>query len=275
MATKKFGEILKQARTELKITTRQAAEDTKIREDYLKEFEKSNYDVPLPEVYKRGFLRSYAQYLEVDPESVLDLLDTPKASTLNEVRSLNGENSEIPVSAYPDDRDSGIVEPVDSSTMSAPSSGTTKSDLPRKFSNSKCGQWLKSHLKERQWQVIFGGGILALILLTFWGFSSGSSNEELEALIDASPMETVAVEALPAKHFTILANDNVQVLVRDKDSKEKIFSGYLKRGASQEIEYHGNAQVSFSEGSAVSIRKDTGENLKPKKTGVGWMEVSY
>lgn len=63
-----FGEKLEAARKQKGITIREAAEVTKIRGEFLESFENNEFDINLPEIYARGFVKLYARYLGLDPE---------------------------------------------------------------------------------------------------------------------------------------------------------------------------------------------------------------
>ena len=60
-----IGERLEEARKRRGISIREAAETTKIRSDFLAGFEENNFDLNLPEIYVRGFLRTYAVLLNI------------------------------------------------------------------------------------------------------------------------------------------------------------------------------------------------------------------
>jgi cytoskeleton protein RodZ len=66
-----IGERLEEARKRKGISIREAAEATKIRGDYLHKFESNQFDIRLPEIYVRGFLRIYANYLKLPPEKLV------------------------------------------------------------------------------------------------------------------------------------------------------------------------------------------------------------
>ena len=66
-----IGERLEEARKRKGISIREAAESTKIRSDYLHKFENNQYDLRLPEIYVRGFLRSYAAFLKLPPDKII------------------------------------------------------------------------------------------------------------------------------------------------------------------------------------------------------------
>ena len=67
-----IGERLEEARKKKGISIREAAEGTKIRGDYLQKFESNQFDIGLTEIYTRGFLRNYANYLKVPADRILN-----------------------------------------------------------------------------------------------------------------------------------------------------------------------------------------------------------
>jgi cytoskeleton protein RodZ len=67
-----IGERLEEARKKKGISIREAAEATKIRGDYLSQFENNRFDINLTEIYVRGFLRSYALYLKLSGDKILN-----------------------------------------------------------------------------------------------------------------------------------------------------------------------------------------------------------
>jgi len=90
-----IGERLEEARKRKGISIREAAESTKIRSDYLHKFENNQYDIRLPEIYVRGFLRSYASFLKLPSDKIiadynaLNHID-PKASPRTVSREVYG-----------------------------------------------------------------------------------------------------------------------------------------------------------------------------------------
>jgi cytoskeleton protein RodZ len=67
-----IGERLEEARKKKGISIREAAEATKIRGDYLSQFENNRFDINLTEIYVRGFLRSYATYLKLSGDKIVN-----------------------------------------------------------------------------------------------------------------------------------------------------------------------------------------------------------
>jgi cytoskeleton protein RodZ len=67
----RFGETLRAQREKKGITLEQAASDTRIREKFLKALEDSDYQTLPGAVYTKGFLRNYAEYLELPSEELV------------------------------------------------------------------------------------------------------------------------------------------------------------------------------------------------------------
>lgn len=68
-----LGEVLREARRRKGISLAQAERETRIREKYLAALEEEDYESLPGNVYAKGYLRSYAQYLGLDPDKVLQL----------------------------------------------------------------------------------------------------------------------------------------------------------------------------------------------------------
>jgi transcriptional regulator with XRE-family HTH domain len=74
-----IGERLEEARKRKGISIREAAETTKIRGDYLQKFEANSFDIDLPPLYLRGFIRTYAKFLDLDAERLIGDVDAALA----------------------------------------------------------------------------------------------------------------------------------------------------------------------------------------------------
>jgi cytoskeleton protein RodZ len=68
-----LGETLRQARLDKGVSLADAARDTRIRRSYLEALEAEDPAGLPPTVYTRGFLRTYAEYLGLDSQSMVDL----------------------------------------------------------------------------------------------------------------------------------------------------------------------------------------------------------
>ena len=68
-----LGETLRQARLDKGVSLADAARDTRIRRSYLEALESEDDASLPPAVYTRGFLRTYAEYLGLNPQAMVDL----------------------------------------------------------------------------------------------------------------------------------------------------------------------------------------------------------
>ncbi|HMK93196.1 MAG TPA: RodZ domain-containing protein [Thermoleophilia bacterium] len=66
-----IGSTLREARVRCKVTLQQAEDDTKIRVKYIQAMENEDFDVMPSPAYVKGFLRTYSEYLGLDPVVML------------------------------------------------------------------------------------------------------------------------------------------------------------------------------------------------------------
>src|SRR5918999_1086770 len=69
-----MGAYLRAARRRRRVGIERAAEETRIRADFLMRMESDEFDFLAP-AYVRGFLKTYARFLRVDPEPLLHEFD--------------------------------------------------------------------------------------------------------------------------------------------------------------------------------------------------------
>ena len=72
------GECLKRKREELDISLRDISEKLKIKTGYLENLERGNYEELPPDVYVRGFVKSYAQFVGLDSEKMVGIYNREK-----------------------------------------------------------------------------------------------------------------------------------------------------------------------------------------------------
>ena len=65
------GKLLKNEREQKNITLKQAEKDTRIRERFLSAIEQENWSAFTSRVYITGVIKSYASYLDIDPEKAM------------------------------------------------------------------------------------------------------------------------------------------------------------------------------------------------------------
>lgn len=77
----RLGDALRAQREAMGVTMEQAAEDTRIREKFLRAIESGDYQSLPGTVYTKGFLRNYTEYLNLDPEEMLALYTGERGGT--------------------------------------------------------------------------------------------------------------------------------------------------------------------------------------------------
>lgn len=86
-----LGEQLKKIRNEGRLTLVEISRETKIPVKYLAMIEEGQYDKLPPDVYVKGFLRSYASFIGADPQKLINLYLRDK-----DIRqSLDGESKDV------------------------------------------------------------------------------------------------------------------------------------------------------------------------------------
>lgn len=75
-----LGAYLRAARRRRRVSIERAAEDTRIRADFLMRMESDEFDFLAP-AYVRSFLKNYARYLRIQPEPLVEEFDRRYAGT--------------------------------------------------------------------------------------------------------------------------------------------------------------------------------------------------
>jgi cytoskeletal protein RodZ len=228
-----IGERLEEARKRKGVSVREAAEITKIRGDYLQKFEANAFDIDLPPLYIRGFLRAYARYLELDPERIVNDYN---AAPAGEGKSGRRENREV----------FGRVDFGDAAR--SPEAGEA---APAGRSAQDQALLLKFGL--------LGGGalvaVIAIILLVKVLFSSGTPAKPAVAQPQAvaQPAQTAADSR--ENSLTLIARGPVRVKVVRLSDNQVLFPGLVPMtpGETKLIRYSSNLKVTVDDPSKLSI----------------------
>jgi transcriptional regulator with XRE-family HTH domain len=73
-----IGQLLREAREEKGLTIPQVAMETRIRQIYIRNIEEGNIDSLPGEIYKIGFIKTYAVFLDLDPTEILRRIGLPQ-----------------------------------------------------------------------------------------------------------------------------------------------------------------------------------------------------
>lgn len=240
-----IGERLEEARKRKGISIREAAEATKVRGDYLHKFESSQFDINLPDIYVRGFLRAYANYLGLTGDKIVNDYNSLGHSN-PEPKGLNREiygRMDLTVASSKD----AALEPEN-----APSGEEADDDNPATFKPSPGAlPYIDRAL------IIKGGAVLAavvaLALIIWLGVSSWGGSTDVEA----DPEIEVATQTPTEPQIIIHALDSVRIKVVDESTGEELFQDSITRGDSR----------SFPITTSLLLTADPIENVEIEKDG--------
>lgn len=274
-----FGPKLEEARTRQGISIREASDATKIRGDFLASFETNHGDFDMPEIYKRGFIKLYARYLKLDQEEIL------KEYTAYHQGSTKGSKKEasrevlgrMEITSQEDLYPTQATLPLNNTDPISP----YKRNYEDEPESSGMPDTRSLYLK-----IGFGlGGTLALfmaIALIIASYTRKTPTELNPDLLASAPVIANDVEYVTSldpikpgtlENLTFSVTDDVEILVRQEEDKQRIYSGHIKPNNPITITRNGPVKIHFSNGSQLTIEKPNGQKVKPGKDGVGWIEI--
>lgn len=248
-----IGERLEEARKKKGISIREAAEATKIRGDYLQKFESNHFDIGLTEIYTRGFLRNYGNFLKLPTDRLLAdyaALGHGEARSRQPSREIYGRMDvsaatagEAGERAAPSEEKPAVSTPEPVRTRAQPhyprSGGAS---LPTGPDPAVVFKYAK-----------IGGGVILLLVVVLVVKSLFSSNSAAPGASHAPAPVTVAAQAEPppvGSTVTLIGLDTVVVTVNvmnpDASDGPELFRGTLARGQRQVVSKPGPIYITAS-----------------------------
>ncbi len=223
-----IGERLEEARKKKGISIREAAEATKIRGEYLQKFEGNQFEIGLTDIYTRGFLKGYANYLRIPSDRLLNdytALRGGEPRSRQPSREVYGR-MDIAISSS-DERG----EPVAEAAGSESGQRTHQARFQRPGDNLPKAPPIDPAL-------VFKGGIIlvfvVLLLVAFWIIKSlaGSGAAPVSARSSAPVPNEIseAPASAPAATVSIVAIEPVRIKVVRKQDGAELFQGPLQTG---------------------------------------------
>lgn len=264
-----FGEIFVKAREARGLTLDQVAEEIHIKIEYLEAIENGSFDTPLPDIYKRGFLRLYAEYLHLDVDAIMKQCPIPPFETLNSTpkrremaidivkKTQQKENQHVDPSIQ---LDSENDEPIDEISPLESHSNSLMEFLQKNPKLKKIAKYC------------------FIVLCCFLGlvlFSKIFSHSKSKIKSPKTPAENLVSNpesSSTIKKFVIRSSGEVRIMVRDKNDKTKIFSGTVLKGSEKMIEFSNPVQLFFDKGESFIIEMPNGEIVHPD-AGRGGIEI--
>lgn len=220
-----IGERLEEARKRKGITIREAAEATKIRGDYLSRFEGNQFDIGMADIYVRGFLRSYANFLKLPAERIVSDFEAlgpeedrkgPKTPS----REIYGR-MELSIASS-----GSAAESADAAAEAHGAEGTGTRKFARIGTSLPEGPIIEGRLLLKIGAIVAGVALLLLIVWAVANLSSSSGKGAAKPAVTAQAGQgQILFRALDKVHIKVAA-------VRDANDTvgQVIFQGQLARG---------------------------------------------
>lgn len=255
-----IGERLEEARKRKGISIREASEATKIRSDYLHKLESNSFDLNLPEIYIRGFLRGYANYLKLNSEKVLA---DYKSLAPNEGRASRRDNREIYGRM-------DLAQTAHQSAEAAPAAAPAEApEAPAAPARPSFAGAASSGPAPIDTALLIKGGIIVAALVIIAVIIFGT----IKAL-SGGPAKPAAAEIKPAAQqtITLTARETVRVKLAQELDGTELFQGTLIKGESRTFPKHGSLLLTATALQDVDIEID-GRHLVNRYSGYDRVEV--
>jgi len=283
-----IGEKLEEARKRNSISIREAAEATKIRGDYLMKMEDNSFDINLPDIYIRGFLKNYAKFLRLDADKILTDFDAQMlGKSIARERPAQAQHRESFGRMEIDEENEASSEADETATSTLTLPGTPKSPPPPTLDNESTSRdeqdWADSKALYFKIGVIFAGLVIVatilvvLVRLVLSGddpqlnpelAGDGETEQVAEPAAGNATSNTSGTDPFAPETIRLIASDNVTVIVEQTIDRERLFSGSLNAGETISIEKEGPVSIRFTNGTAFQIEKN-GQTFQPGSAGVG------
>lgn len=248
-----LGQKLEDARNRKGISIREATESTKIRSDYLSSFEAGDFNINLPEVYLRGFVRLYAHYLGLDHDAIVADLEVELGISSQDQRKSLGS--------------------ITSNEMS-----DTKDNSPSTTKNS-----LRSANRSVMPKVVFALAAVIILLVPIL-FLVISNNSDSEVMVTKENKDLTIAEkktdVSEVKVQSILSNNELKLatigpierlIICDEGETPKKYHEFsnLPIGWEKAIEFKNSFRCYSSSLENLRFAVDDGPEKKAKGTGAG------
>jgi hypothetical protein len=247
-----IGVFFAEARQAREMTIDDVAEVLHIKAEYVQAIENGQFNFNLPDIYKRGFFKSYASFLCLDMEEMMGKCPIRPFETLESSQRRREMVSQVAKKTQTVNHDhikTSFSDDTDDSTSVVPSEKVA---------------FYKTDAFKIAGVIVASGALLLLILRGIIVYFS-----------DRGLVKVETVEAVPEvvqKRIVMRSNGEVKIIARDEGDKTKVFSGTLLKGEEKIITYMKPIQIYFDRGESLVIEMDNGEHLHPE-SGRGGLRI--
>ena len=259
---KNLGEKLTEARNAMGLSVRDVADQTRLRIDDIEKMESGEFNINLPEIYRRGFLKIYAAFLKLNVDEVLaeyTALQAARAGGHKPKRLLERIAANSPRGVEP-------PTPVDSRY------GDEDDAEPEQPSDGQ-GKYIKLG-------AIFAGVILTVVVIIF-GVSAlvrPNAPEENPDLAAPAPIasqpaaQPVASAPIKENLLTVSAlRDTYVTVFFMNDKANPLYTGSLAAGEKKDFKFRTPVSVNTSDAQNIEISRNGqkldlsgGKGVQPK-----------
>ncbi|MDR1366692.1 MAG: helix-turn-helix domain-containing protein [Puniceicoccales bacterium] len=253
--SKNLGNLFAEARREKGLSLDEIAEMIHIKAEYLEAIEEEKFDFNLPDIYRRGFYKSYADFLGLNLGDMMLKCPVKPFETMESSRKRREMVSQVAKKTQEVN-----LEKVKTSFSDDVEGKSTPQDGPKVSSINRAAAMKMAG--------IIGGAILLILLLLYVIVSTISS----PSLPSEEMMNQENISELVEKKVTMRAKGDVKVMVRSEEDRAKLFSGTVQKGSEQIITYKTPIQIFFDRGDFLVIELANGELLHPD-SGRGGIQI--
>lgn len=232
-----IGEKLEEARKRRGISIREASEVTKIRSEYLANFENNSFDLNVPDVYIRGFLRAYAEFLKLNGEKIITDFNAHQLGESTFVRQKESRESlgRMDIPAESNQGGEGTPSPAGIPQPSEPSANPQNDEGRFNYNNFDKATLIKVG------GPIAGAAVLVIVIVI-----------GLVAIFRSGPEETATATTTEApaaaQELTLLANGGniLSITATEVGTGRQIFRGPLNEGDKHRIPFDEQVELRFT-----------------------------
>jgi cytoskeletal protein RodZ len=270
-----IGERFEEARKRKGISLREAAEATKIRGDFLGYLEQNKFDFELPEIYKRGFIKNYANYLKLDAENILTDYSAQQLS-----KSRLGKNGGAELFGTMEVKASGAAAEKEKE----PKEGSYGKISTKTSSESRKSEESEEHTEEGDKIFYIKAGLvfvgtLALVFVIFGLIKAilSSGSDELTETPDLREPPAISATATATSNIsgdtiTLIASGDVYVLVKQRKDGLILYKETMSAGQTVPLEKSGPVDILFTAGENIVI-DHAGERMRPSSSGTAKITI--